>query len=301
MEFRNLQTFLKISELKSFSKAAESLGYTQSAVSIQVQQMEKELGARLFERIGKGVVLTKEGQQFTFYANEILRLSTEAAASIRARSSAPDTQNIIGTLRIGSIESLSTSIIPRLLIRFREKCPKVKVILHTKHRETLINEVLNNEIDLFFIFENKKIIPEMERIVLCRERVLFIAPAAYKNNNTACLKELVREPFLLTESGESYRHELDRLLAANDLEINEILQLSNTETIIHLVEQGQGFSFVPGFSASNALREGRISEICVDMEPVIMWSQLFYHKNKWLTPQMKAFISAAREFFLENG
>ena len=75
-----------MAELRNFSKAAEKLGYSQSAVTIQIQQLERELGVQLFERIGKGEALTEEGQSFVFYANEILEAAEKAKESIRNRT-----------------------------------------------------------------------------------------------------------------------------------------------------------------------------------------------------------------------
>ena len=83
MEFKNITTFLKVAELRNFSKAAKKLGYSQSAVTIQIQQLEHELGVQLFERIGRGAALTEEGQSFVFYANEILGAAEKARDSIR--------------------------------------------------------------------------------------------------------------------------------------------------------------------------------------------------------------------------
>lgn len=79
MELRNINTFLKVAATQNFSKAAEQLGYSQSAVTIQIRQLEKELGISLFERIGKRVYLTERGAEFTSYANEIMRVTSRAS------------------------------------------------------------------------------------------------------------------------------------------------------------------------------------------------------------------------------
>ena len=83
MEFRNINTFLSVAELQSFSKAANKLGYSQSNVSLQIQQLEQELGVPLFERTGKSIRITAAGQDFLFYANEIQRLNQQALNTVR--------------------------------------------------------------------------------------------------------------------------------------------------------------------------------------------------------------------------
>ena len=95
MELRNINTFLKVAATQNFSKAAEQLGYSQSAVTVQIRQLEKELGTPLFERIGKRVSLTERGMEFISYANEIMRVTDQA------RFFAKDQRELDGTLRIG--------------------------------------------------------------------------------------------------------------------------------------------------------------------------------------------------------
>lgn len=80
MEIRNITTFLKVAATQNFSKAAEQLGYSQSAVTIQIQQLERELQTQLFERIGKRVYLTENGQEFVSYANQVMNAVEQAAA-----------------------------------------------------------------------------------------------------------------------------------------------------------------------------------------------------------------------------
>ena len=103
MEFRNIITFLKVAELKNFSKAAEKLGYSQSAVTVQIKQLEKELGTRLFERVGKGAVLTESGQDFVFHANEILNTAKQAVDAVRGSEKKQSEREITGVLRVGSV------------------------------------------------------------------------------------------------------------------------------------------------------------------------------------------------------
>ena len=83
MEIRNLVTFLKVTELNSFSKAAEALDYSQSAVTVQIQQLERELGVRLFDRIGKNVSITQYGKDFVSYARDVVPAISSAPSPAR--------------------------------------------------------------------------------------------------------------------------------------------------------------------------------------------------------------------------
>ena len=150
MEFKNIKTFLKVAELRNFSKAAEKLGYSQSAVTIQIQQLERELGVQLFERIGKGAALTEEGQSFVFYANEILGAAEKAKESIRKGREGTELRDISGQLRIGSVESVATALLPGLLMRYHKLCPGVEILVHTAGRDELLERIRSNRLDLFF-------------------------------------------------------------------------------------------------------------------------------------------------------
>ena len=112
MELRNINTFLKAAATQNFSKAAEQLGYSQSAVTVQIRQLEKELGTPLFERIGKRVSLTERGMEFTSYANEIMRVTDQA------RFFAKDQRELDGTLRIGGVESVWHCAFARFAVFF---------------------------------------------------------------------------------------------------------------------------------------------------------------------------------------
>lgn len=302
MEFRNLVTFLKVAELRNFSKAAEKLGYSQSAVTVQIQQLEKELGVQLFERIGKGVLLTEKGKEFVFHANEVIRAEEKAIAAIRSDAAEFSCTELHGTLHIGSIESISTDLLPELLLQFHKTCPNVEIIVHTKGRDPLIDEVRNNNVDLFFTMEKKRTITGLKRLDLMQEKIVFAAPARFSalGPQSLSMEELVQLPFILTEQGESYRYELDRILSEHNLEINPLLEISNTETIAHLVESGMGVSFIPLFSIKKALARGTVTLLHTDFPEMRVSVQLFYHKNKLLTPQMKVFLSIVQEALKEN-
>lgn len=301
MEFRNIITFLKVAELKNFSKAAEKLGYSQSAVTVQIHQLEKELGTRLFERLGKSIDLTDSGKEFVFYANEILRTASQAAESVKRTDSGAARDDLMGVLRIGSAESVLTALLPEILIEFHQRFPKVEIIVQTADRiDTFIEQIKSNRLDLLVTLERKAEYPGLVRQLLRQEEIIFIVPSGWekKSGGKALWRkeEAAALPFVLTEKGESYRHELERLLAEFDLSIKAQLEIGNTETIVHMVEAGFGASFLPYFSARKALERGSVQRIETDLPPLAMWTQMYYHKNKWISPQMEAFIAVLREY-----
>lgn len=293
MEFRNIATFLRVAATRNFSKAAEQMGYSQSTVTIQMQQLEKELGTQLFERIGKHVNLTDQGEAFILHANEIMRV-TNAAMTFASNADLPT-----GSLRIGGVESLCTAILPELLLQFHHVCPQVETVIRTATTDELIDMIKCNDIDIMFTLDQKVYGSEWVRAVQKDEEIVFVTSSRHSfiDGQKINLQDIIKEPFILTEKGGSYRYELERMLAAKEMEIRPALEIGNTETIIHLLEEGIGVSFLPLFSVQKSIKQGTLSRIQTDIPTIQMCSQLLYHKNKWVTPQMQAFIEIVQDFY----
>lgn len=286
MELRNINTFLKVAGTQNFSKAAEQLGYSQSAVTVQIRQLEDELQTQLFERIGKRVYLTEKGQEFVAYANDIMRVTDNA------RSFARQNNVLEGTLRIGGVESICTALLPDLLLKFYEICPNVQVTIKSGATDELMEMAKSNEIDFVYTLDKKILGKEWTRAVITEEEIVFVTLADKINHSShkISIQQLIEKPFILTERGAAYQYELERLLSEKDLEINPILEIGNTETIINLLKKGMGISFLPKFTVQKELDKNVLSEIKTNLSGVKMYGQLFYHKNKWITKQMRKFI-----------
>lgn len=130
MEFREITTFLQVAKFKSFSRAAEQLGYTQAAVTIQIKNLEKELGVHLFDRIGKQTLLTHQGLIFYEYASNIAREISQAKDALS------NPEELTGTLCLGTIESVCASVFPSLLREYHRRYPKVNIKIITDSPET---------------------------------------------------------------------------------------------------------------------------------------------------------------------
>ncbi|MBD5542185.1 MAG: LysR family transcriptional regulator [Lachnospiraceae bacterium] len=286
MEIRNITTFMRVAELNSFSKAAEQLGYSQSAVTVQIRQLEQELNIRLFERIGKHIRLTEDGNQFLSRALDILN-AVDAAKTISHKQESPS-----GTLRIGTAESLLISILPSIIMEFRKRCPHVEISIRTGGIGELFDMVKQNNVDLLFFLDKKINFPEWIKVFEHSESIVFVSSS--KHPLTKCrnipLETIFKEPFLLTEKSISYRYELEQMAAAANVEIHPFLETGNTEVITKLLLQNAGISYLPEYVVRDYIRANRLAILDVACPKLQMWSQLVYHKNKWVTPQMKSFI-----------
>lgn len=286
MELRTINTFLHIAELHSFSQAARELGYSQSAVSAQVAQLEAELETPLFDRVGKTVRLTDAGQTFLAYARSLLATAEQAKAALQPA------RQVNGTLRVALADSVCSTFLPDLLQRYHARYPQVELVLRTATADAMLQMLGTNQIDLAYTLDQPLVQPSLVLAVDQPEPICVVAPAGHPlaQKETVSLQELAQQEFLLTERGMSYRDALDQCMAAHHLAVKPYLELGSASLLCQMVELGMGLSFLPEYIVRNALAAGRVARLNVPACQLEMRRQLFYHKDKWLTPQMRGFI-----------
>ncbi|MDF9824529.1 DNA-binding transcriptional LysR family regulator [Breznakia sp. PF5-3] len=291
MEIRNMKAFLNVAELQSFTKAAELSGYSQSAITVQIKQLEKELGVQLFERIGKQVKLTNYGETFLQQAIVILK-EIEIAKEIVHTNEAP-----AGNLDIGVIESLSTSVLPDILIEFQQKYPHVSTTIKTGLNSEMYEMIKNNQIDLIYFLDEKLNFPKWIKVLEKEEPIVFVTSSKnpFLNHKDITLQMVLEEPLILSEKGLSYRYDLEQYLASKNMELHPVLEIGNTDVILKLILNNYGISFLPYYVVQELVEQGELTILDIKEVNVTMWSQVVYHKNKLLTPQMKAFIDMLKE------
>lgn len=291
MELRTIQTFLHVAELHSFSQAARELGYSQSAVSSQIAQLEAELGTPLLDRVGKTVRLTEAGETFMHYARTLLTTAQQAQAALQP------TQQIQGRLRIALADSVCSAFLPDLLQRYHALCPQVELVLCTATADEMLQLLRTNQMDLAYTLDRPLAQPSFVLAVDEPEPICFVTPPGHPLAGRAdlSLEELTRQDFLLTERGMSYRDALDQCLAGRRLSLRPCLEMGSAVLLGQLVERGMGMSFLPEFIVREALAAGRLARADSPDCRIQMRRQLFYHRDKWLTPQMKRFIALVKE------
>lgn len=292
MEIRNIRTFLRVAELQSFTKAADQLGYSQAAVTVQIKQLEEELGTQLFDRIGKHIKLTEHGIRFMDHAMKVLKAAEDASTFVHKD------ENPSGKLRIGSIASLSMGVLPPVLLEFRTLCPQVETSIETSRFVTeLLDMMRQNDVDLLYFLDRKLYSSEWIKVFERPETIVFVTypshPLAGKKN--VPMERLLEEPLILTTRGVSYCDDLEQMLAAQGLELHPFLEIGDTDVIIKLLQQQAGISFLPQYLVQEYLDAGILTVITTDIPIIQMWSQLIYHKNKWITPQMRIFIDLVKK------
>ena len=289
MEIRQLQTFVQAAQLESFSKTAEMLGYSQSAITVQMRLLETELNTKLFDRMGKRVVLTPQGREFLKSANKILYEVNKASKSMN------EDRELTNPLHVGTIESLCTAKFPRLLSEFHSLHPRVNLQITVDSPEKLIRMMEHNELDLIYILDTPRWDENWVKVMELAEPVVFVASAAsrFAGKERLVLDDILQEPFFLTEKHANYRQALDQQLALRRQSISPVLEISDTEFIIRMLELNQGLSFLPYFAVEQDIYKHRIITLDVKDVHISMYRQIFYHKNKFRTREMEEFIRLA--------
>lgn len=292
MEFREISTFLQVAKFKSFSRAAEQLGYTQAAVTIQIKNLENELGVHLFDRIGKQTLLTHQGRIFYDYATNITR------EICQAKDALSNPEELTGKLCLGTIESICASVFPGLLREYHRRYPKVNIKIVTDSPETLLHMMDKNTLDIVYFLDKPVYSTKWVKVLEKPEDVFFVSSS--ENPLSQCRKldldEVIRQPFISTEKDASYRLLLEESLAEKGRELHPFLETGNTEFIINQLRHNLGVSFLPGFIVKKDLAEGRLSTLDVQDFHLQVWRQIVYHKDKWVTREMQAFLELAQLF-----
>ena len=295
MDLRSLSVFVEAAELGSFTRAGQKLGYSQPTVSVQIRQLEQELGVPLFERIGHTILLTEEGRYALSRAQEILRTCQELVQG-PSRALEP-----AGPVRLATADSLCAPLVALHFSEFREKYPLVSLQVRTAGTSDLYQLLDHNEADLLCTLDRRRydtayVIAGEEQI-----QVHFVVSAAHPlaQEPSVRMERLLEEPFLLTEKDMSYCRMLHERLARDSLELHPVLESGNADLLCQLVERNLGISFLPDFVTEQAVRAGRIRRLEVPDLGIELWKQVVYRKEKWVSPALRAIISHLTDISLE--
>ena len=243
MEIRNLITFLKVTELQSFSRAADALDYSQSAVTVQIQQLERELNVQLFDRIGKTVSITQYGKDFVAYARDVV------SAVSRASSFACDHTQLTGTVRVGTLNSMLTASFSDIVPAFHDRFPHVIAQLHADTIVSLKEKLIKNELDLIYTRDEQVFDTQFVKMFEAEEDIVVVTNIQNPlvRQPVVRLADLVKHPFILMNRSNVYRDLFDRELARQNLTVQPFLELEDDVLALRLIRANPHLSV--GFAA----------------------------------------------------
>ncbi|WP_054791611.1 LysR family transcriptional regulator [Lacrimispora sphenoides] len=289
MDLKRLHTFLILSEIKNFTKTAEYLHYAQSNVTTQIQQLEEELGVRLFERIGKNITLTPEGEELIVYARQMLDLLNDLKRKFADK-------NDYGRITIGASESICIYRLPEIIKSYQIEQPNIELFLKVLDTTDFMPLLTNNTIDIAFTLDvpisNSSIITELQ----IDETICAFSVPEYPlaKREEVMIEDFSGIPLILTGRGCCYRKMFEKALTEASITPKVVLETSSLQVIKQTVLSGLGVCVLPQLSVQKELESGELVPLNY-MTNYKIASQLIYHRDKWISKSLKDFIATAKK------
>lgn len=282
--FRQLKTFEAVARQLSFTRAAEELFLTQPAVSMQVRQLEENIGLPLFEHLGRRIDLTDAGRVLHGFAQSINEIVAEADEVLEGMKGLRR-----GQLRV-SVASTANHFATRLLADFSRRYPDVAITLDVTNRETLIRQLDNNETDVVIMGEPPSDMDLEAEAFMENPLVAIAAPEHPLSKETRIpLARLAQERFVLREQGSGTRGAISRFFEQNHQQLHTNMEMSSNEAIKQAVEAGLGLGIVSLHTLELELESKRISVLKAEGFPIMRNWFMVHRRGKRSTPVTQAF------------
>ena len=288
---RQFRVFESVASHLSFTQAAKSLHLSQPAVSMQVKQMEQQVGLPLFEQIGKQIHLTEAGQEIFHYSRAIGQLLSEAEEVINELKGSQR-----GKLTI-SVASTANYFVPTLLGTFHDRFPDITVSLDVTNRETLLEQMEKNEVDLVVMGQPPKEM-NLEAGTFMENPLVIIAPPDHplaKERNIP-MSRMEDEIFLTRERGSGTRSAIERFFEQHGVQLNTGMEIASNEAIKQSVQAGLGLGLLSRDTLDMELALNKLVILDVEDFPIVRYWYVMHRKGKRLSAVALAF----KQFLLEE-
>lgn len=301
MDLRQLETFIEVADLKSFSKAADKLFITQPTVTNHIQNLEKELGTLLINRSGKNISLTDAGVLLYKYAVNIINSCDMAKFDLAAYKG-----KIQGHIQIYSSSVPRKYILPKIIYDFSKKYPDVSFSLLDNDSKNVTNSILNADTD-FGIVGAKYNSKNLNYINLTNDNLLFITPNTEEwnkeNFSNIKISEILDKKFILREEGSGTRNILENELNKNNISFNNLnilAYIEDSETIKELVSLGAGVSFISEKAIKNNNSNYNFKVFNIEELNLNRDFYFVYHNKRQLSPLNETFKNFMIDYINNN-
>jgi LysR family transcriptional regulator, low CO2-responsive transcriptional regulator len=289
---RQLRVFAEVARHLSFARAAAALHLTPPAVTMQVKELESQVGLPLFDRQGRQVTLTTVGEYLLAYVRRMLALLKDAEDAVARFKGLQG-----GSLSVGLV-STAEYFVPRLLARFRAEHPAIDVRLRLGNREQLVQLMQRNEVDLAIMGRPPKEWATRAEPFAMHPHVLVTAPNhPFTRLDHVPAQALANEGFIVRESGSGTRAALEEYMREHHLEMRVVMEMSSNESIKQAVMAGMGVSLLSEHTIALEVKLGLIATPEVEGLPVVRRWHVVNNLAKTLSPAAEAL----RYFVLEQG
>jgi LysR family transcriptional regulator, low CO2-responsive transcriptional regulator len=288
---RQLKVFESVARLLSFSRAAEELFLTQPAVSMQIKQLEGNIGLQLFEQMGKKIYLTDGGRELHHYSRSIFQQLADMELAMDELKGLER-----GKLHI-SVVSTANYFAPHLLARFCSRYSGITVNLNVSNRETVLKQMADNLIDLAIMGQPPEGL-DIATESFMENPLVVIAPPDHPlcAERSIPVKRLEQETFLVREPGSGTRGAMERFFDAHRIPIHRGMETDTSEAIKQAVQAGMGLGIMSLHTAELELETNRLKILDVEGFPIMRHWHVVHRKNKRLSTVAQAF----RTFLLKE-
>lgn len=288
MTLRHLRVFLAVYQTQNVTRAAERLHMTQPTVTRAVQELERYYGVRLFERINRRLYITQSGRQLYARAVHIVGSFDQMEKELK-------NWDEFGLLRIGATPTLASVLLPKTLMTFEKKHPKLRVRCSVENGTHLQEALADDRLD-FALIEGEVAAEHLHAEPFSEDRLILLLPPDDPRRNAPALtlRELAESPLLLREKGSMGRSFLDRVFAAHDLPLEPLMESISTHAIIQAVHAGLGISFLPQRLIRHSVESGFVATRAVDDEPFVRRNFAVWHEDKFLTRSARELLEDFR-------
>jgi DNA-binding transcriptional LysR family regulator len=286
-----LRILKAIAQEGSFKRAADSLYVSQPAVSLQVQNLERQLDVPLFDRGGRRAQLTEAGHLLLSYGDKILSLCQETCRAIE------DLQNLQGgTLIVGASQTTGTYLLPKMIGLFRQKYPDVAVQLHVHSTRRTAWSVSNGQVDLAIIGGEipTELAESLETVPYAEDELALILPTShpFAKLETIQKEDLYKLQFIALDSQSTIRKVIDQVLARCDIDTRRFkfeMELNSIEAIKNAVQSGLGAAFVSTSAIAKELQMGVLHRAPIEGVVVKRTLWLICNPNRYRSKAAEAF------------
>jgi LysR family transcriptional regulator, low CO2-responsive transcriptional regulator len=285
MDFDQLETFLEVARLSSFSRAAEKRFRTQPAISSQIRALEEEVGAKLLDRSGGRVSLTASGKLFLKYAEDTLESRRTVLRSIAETERVPR-----GEIIVGANEGTCLHILPEVFAEFKKRYPDVAVNIKRADYGKILESVIDNSVD-FGVVSLPVTDPRLTVVLIHRDELIIIAPPHHPlaKMKSAALTEVAKFPLVLPKAGHT-RDALENLFHERRLKPRYAMELDSSELLKRFVAADVGIGFIARSNVLEDTRAGVLAAIPISDAQVRRDLALVFRKDKALSRAALAFI-----------
>ena len=288
MDFDQLNTFLEVARLSSFSKAAETCFRTQPAISSQIRALEEEVGAKLFDRSGGKVSLTQPGKAFQKYAEQQMEARKQMIAALAEMEKVPR-----GELVVGANEGTCLHILPEVFAEFKKQYPGVAVSIRRSERAKVLENIIDNSVD-FGVISIPVSDNRLTVVTIHRDELVLVAAAGHPlaRMKSASIAEAAKFPLLLPKVGRT-RDALEELFHERGLKPNISMELDSSELLKRFVAADVGVGFIARSNVVEDVKAGVLVAVPIKDAQIRRDLALVFRKDKALSRAALAFIDIA--------